>query len=311
MKVEKSSADLESEIIFRGLCAHCGTCGAFCPHIEYYEEGDDAGLPKVLDSCIENVGVCYNSCPRADFNVSDLEKAMYGKIREDEVLGVYLDTILVKSKSNIINALLETAFKHGMIDSTIVPEKKSKKPVNNVPTIISDASKLPELSSRNLDYTGPLVTGVNKACEAGYKAVALVGNPCHQQGAAKIKYSNFKTRIDALKLQIAVMCSAGGAKGCIYCVDYAGEFADISYSEMGQEKGQAALIIRTETGKKLVDLALKDKAIKKVSDEPNLEKVKTLGAKKKKRNIKNILKINLGKIGYLDLTDKELGYFFS
>ena len=30
MKVEKSSQDLESEIIYAGLCIHCGSCTAVC-----------------------------------------------------------------------------------------------------------------------------------------------------------------------------------------------------------------------------------------------------------------------------------------
>ncbi|MHA1193415.1 MAG: 4Fe-4S binding protein [Promethearchaeota archaeon] len=32
MKIEKSSQDLENEVIYADLCIHCGSCNAFCPH---------------------------------------------------------------------------------------------------------------------------------------------------------------------------------------------------------------------------------------------------------------------------------------
>jgi coenzyme F420-reducing hydrogenase beta subunit len=106
------------------------------------------------------------------------------------------------------------------------------------------------------------------------------------------------------------MCPAGGTKGCPYCIDYANEFSDISVGTLGVEKGTAVLVIRSETGKKLFDLAVKDKKIKKVSDEPDIEKIIAQASKKKKRNINNILKLNFGKIGYLELNQKELASYF-
>ncbi|MHA1870446.1 MAG: hypothetical protein ACTSXF_05810, partial [Promethearchaeota archaeon] len=227
MKIEKYSADLESEVIFKGLCAHCGTCGAFCPHIQYFEDGPDAGLPYVLDSCSETLGLCYNSCPRADFNVNEMEEKMYGKLREDEALGVYIEKIAVKSKKPILNALIETAFKHKIIDSMVVPKQVNKKPVNNIAEVAMAPNELPTLTGMNIKYTGPLVTGINDAFDKGGRSIGLIGNPCHNQGATKVYYSDFSTRAKYLKLKIAVMCAFGGATGCNYCIDYAGEFSDI------------------------------------------------------------------------------------
>lgn len=312
MKIEKSSADLESEVIFRGLCAHCGSCGAFCPHIQYIEEGNDAGLPKILDSCIETVGVCYNSCPRSEFNIADLEQKRYGKVHQDEVLGIYNEKIVVKAaKGTILNALIETAFKMKLINAMIVPKKTSTKPVNSKGDVISDPKKLPELTSKTPDYLGPLLPGINIAVNQGLTSIGVIGNPCHHQGIAKMLYSDFEMRIKNVKLQISLMCSAGGGKGCIYCVDYAGEFADISYGETGQEAGNAVLLIRSETGKSLVEEAIKDKSLVKVSDSPNLDKIIDMASKKKRRNIKTILKKNSANIGYLNVTEDQLKFYFS
>ena len=43
---------------------------------------------------------------------------------------------------------------------------------------------------------------------------------------------------------------------------------------------------------------------------PNLEKITTQTSKKKKRNIKNLLKKDFGKVGYLELSSKELDSYF-
>lgn len=306
MKKEKASPHLETEVIFRGICAHCGACGAFCSHIEYQKDG----IPKVLDACNEIVGQCYNSCPRTTFNVPELEDKIFGIQREDELLGYYTKTVLVNSKKSIPNALIEIAFKNSLVDSFVVPKNQSKKPVNNVAKIIKKAKDAPELTSRNLEYTGPLIPGVNEAYLAGLKSVGLIGNPCHFQGIAQMASNDFRTGIKVQSLKIAMMCAAGGATGCMYCIDYAGEFSDISVSDIGQEKGQALLVIRTPLGQKLVDLAVKGKTIELISDSPDLTKIRELAGKKKKRNIKNLLKLQKGTIGYLELDSKNLSALF-
>jgi len=306
MKIEKASPNLEAEVIMRGLCAHCGACGTFCPHIEYQQDG----IPKVLDACNEVIGQCYNSCPRTTLDIANIENQMFGKSRENEFLGVFTTSVFVKSKKSILKALLETAFKHSIVDSFVVPKNQSKKPINNIPSIIKKAKDIPVLTGRPLEYTGPLITGINDAYLSGKKSIGLIGNPCHFQGIAKMTYSDFRTGINSQTLKIAVMCAAGGATGCIYCIDYAGEFSDISYSDMGQEKGHAILLIRSPLGQKLVDHAVKSKLLEIVSDSPDLAKIQELAKKKKTRNINNLLKLQNGKIGYLELDGKTLSALF-
>ncbi len=306
MKIEKASPNLETEVIFAGLCAHCGACGTFCPHIEYQKDG----VPKILDACNEVVGQCYNSCPRTSLNIPQLEQKMFGKTRKDEFLGYYEKAILVSSKKSILKALIESAFTISAVDSFIIPENQSKKPINNTPKLIKNTKKLPDFSSRNLDFTGPLITGVNDAYLSGLQSIGLIGNPCHFQGIAKMQYSDFRSGIKSQSLKIALMCAAGGATGCQYCIDYAGEFSDISYSDMGQEKGNAILLIRTPLGQKVVDQAVKSKLFAIMSESPDMGKILELAKKKKVSNIKNLLKIQNGKIGYLELNNETLNALF-
>jgi coenzyme F420-reducing hydrogenase beta subunit len=306
MKIEKSSPDLEAEVIMRGLCAHCGACGTFCPHIEYQEDG----LPKILDACTETIGQCYNSCPRTIFDLTDIEEKMFGNSRKDEFLGYFTNCVLVKSKKPILKSLIEISFKHNLVDSFIVPKTLSKKPINNIPVLINKAKDIPDLTSHNLEYTGPLITGINKAYLSGMNSIGLIGNPCHFQGIAQMTYSDLRTGIKSQSLKIALMCAAGGATGCMYCIDYAGEFSDLSYSDVGLEKEQAIILVRTPLGQKLLDLAVKEKLIEIISDTPDLGKIQELAKKKKIRNINNLLKLQNGTIGYLKLNSKNLSALF-
>ena len=61
LKVEKCSQDLENEVIYAVLCIHCGSCNAFCPHMDFNQDNGEA---YVVDVCTETVGLCYNACPR-------------------------------------------------------------------------------------------------------------------------------------------------------------------------------------------------------------------------------------------------------
>ncbi|MBY8983011.1 MAG: hypothetical protein KGD57_08685, partial [Candidatus Lokiarchaeota archaeon] len=109
MKVEKSSQDLESEVIYAGLCIHCGSCNAFCPHMDFNKETGEA---YVVDECAETIGLCYNACPRTFLPINNIEKSLFGQTRIDLAVGIYKDIIQVKSNNseNILYNLVKAAF---------------------------------------------------------------------------------------------------------------------------------------------------------------------------------------------------------
>lgn len=53
-------------------------------------------------------------------------------------------------------------------------------------------------------------------------------------------------------------CNGAKAEGCKYCVDFASEFADISVGNIGVSDDSNIIIIRTEKGKELFELALNE-----------------------------------------------------
>lgn len=307
MKVEKSSQDLENEVIYANLCIHCGSCNAFCPHMAFDEE---SGEPYVVDECAETVGLCYNSCPRSFLPVSEIEEKLFGETRIDLAVGVYKDIVQVKSKNkdDILTNMVTAAFEAGLVKHMVLSEKKSKKPPVAFPKIVDNAEDAKEfVPDKTLDNAGPLITGIGQAYLDQKKDVGIVANPCHLQGLAKILTSDFNTGArDTVSLRIAFACSSGGMAACRYCTDYSGEFSDISYSPWGAPKGEALLIVRSDVGQKLLDTAV-DKGLLKITDDsPDLSEMKKFINRKRKKNFETLIGSDLVSANYLKLNLQEI-----
>ncbi len=308
MKVEKSSQDLENEVIYSGLCIHCGSCNAFCPHMDFNQENGEA---YVVDECAETVGLCYNACPRSFLPISEIENKLFGKTRVDLAVGVYNDIIQVKSKNNddILYNLVVAAFESGVVKHMVLSEPKSQKPPVAFPVVVDNINDAKNyIPKSTMDNAGPLVTGIGQAYKDYKREIGILGNPCHLQGLAKILTSDFNTGAERTSLRIAYACSSGGMTGCKYCTDFSGEFSDISYSPWGAPKGsgEAFLIIRTDVGQKVVDTAVNKKLLEVTNPNPDLSEMKKFLNKKRRKNFLTLLGKGLIDAKYLNLNVDEL-----
>ncbi|MHA1106949.1 MAG: Coenzyme F420 hydrogenase/dehydrogenase, beta subunit C-terminal domain [Promethearchaeota archaeon] len=308
MKIEKSSQDLENEVIYADLCIHCGSCNAFCPHMDFNE---DSGEAYVVDECSETIGLCYNACPRSFLPVSEIEQKLFGQKRVDLAIGVYKDIIQVKSKTkdDLLYNLVLAAFESGVVKHFVLSEPKSTKPPVAFPVVVDNAKDAKKyIPKKTMDNAGPLITGIGKAYMDKKREIGILANPCHLQGLAKILVSDFNTGAERTSLKIAFACSSGGMSGCKYCTDFSGEFSDISFSPWGAPKGsdEAFLIIRTDVGQKVIDHALKQKYMEITVKEPDLSEMKKFINKKKRKNFKNLIGKDNIKAKYLELNIDEL-----
>ena len=306
MKIEKSSQDLENEVIFGELCIHCGSCNAFCPHMDFNKE---TGLAYVVDECAETVGLCYNACPRSFLPISEIEQKMFGQTRVDLAVGVYKDIIQVKSKNkdDTLYNLVQAAFDSGVTKHFVLSKPQEKKLGAAFPVVVDSAKDAKQYIPNNPNQNGgPLITGIGKAYLDRKRDIGIVANPCHLQGLAKILTSDFNTGAERTSLKIGFACSSGGMKDCIYCTDYSAEFSDITYSPYGgPSKEEAFLIIRTDVGQKVVDHAIENKLIEITNKQPDLSKMKEFLNKKRKKNIIKLLGKDLITAKYLKLTVDE------
>ena len=204
--------DLEAEVIYNGLCCYCGSCGAFCKEYITYENE----LPKTKKKCYEICGACYDFCPRTFFAPFEVDRAVFGDVRTDNLLGYYQGEILtaratdetVRDKAQdggVVSALLAFLLEHGEIDAAVV----SKTSENWEPEPFVATKREDILAAAGSKYTQcPSVLGVGDAFEAGYKNIALVGLPCHIQGMRKVQLSKgFDVGAYRVKLLIGLLCT--------------------------------------------------------------------------------------------------------
>ncbi|MFZ2070995.1 MAG: Coenzyme F420 hydrogenase/dehydrogenase, beta subunit C-terminal domain [Halobacteriota archaeon] len=212
MKEQGNIMDLEAEVIYNGLCCYCGSCGAFCKEYITYENE----IPVTKKKCHEIHGACYEFCPRTFFAPFDVERAVFGEVRTDNLLGYYNgdiltaratdDAILKKAQDGgVVSALLVFLLEQGEIDAAVV--SKATEDWEAEPFIATKKEDV--LAAAGSKYTQcPSVLGVGDALEQGYKKVALVGLPCHIQGMRKVQMSKgFDVGADRVKLLIGLFCT--------------------------------------------------------------------------------------------------------
>ncbi|VUT26501.1 MAG: Coenzyme F420 hydrogenase subunit beta [Candidatus Methanolliviera sp. GoM_oil] len=205
--------DLEAEVIYNDLCCYCGACGAFCKEYICYE----CEKPTTKEKCYEIHGACYDFCPRTFFPILELDKKIFGAVREDKALGCYKEIVTAKAKDSeigeksqdggIVTALLTFALEKEVIDSAVV--SKTSESEAWTPEAIVATSKEEIISGAGSKYTiSPTIMGVREAFDGGYKNVALVGVPCQIQAMTNIQNSkNFNVGGDRVNLKIGLMCT--------------------------------------------------------------------------------------------------------
>jgi coenzyme F420 hydrogenase subunit beta len=212
VKDKGNITDLEAEVIYNGLCCYCGSCGAFCKEYITYENE----IPVTKKKCYEIHGACYDFCPRTFFAPFEVERAVFGKVRTDNLLGYYKGDIItaratddaIRKKAQdggVVSALLVYLLGQGEIDAAVV----SKTSEDWVAEPFVATKKEDILAAAGSKYTQcPSVSGVGDAFEQGYTRVALVGLPCHIQGMRKVQLSKcFDVGADRVKLLIGLLCS--------------------------------------------------------------------------------------------------------
>jgi len=213
-KTRGNLADLEAEVIYNRLCCYCGTCGAFCKEYIAFENE----LPKTKQKCYEICGACYEFCPRTFFAPFQMDRAVFGEVRTDNLLGYYQGEIISARATDaalrkraqdggVISAVLLHLLQEGEIDAAVVA--RTTEEANWQPQPFVATTKEDVLAAAGSKYTQcPSVLGVADAFEAGYQKVALVGLPCHIEGMRKVQLSDaFKVGAERVKFLIGLFCT--------------------------------------------------------------------------------------------------------
>ena len=184
-----------SRVVERKMCSACGACFSICPrNCISFRKSTIGRCSAEIDSQCVNCGLCLKVCPSVS-NQSDDER-FYSLDKKNILIAQSADkSVLLNSQSGGgVTAILSLLFRTQKIDAALVVDTNKC-----IPTIVTAESQL--YKSQKSVYTPiSLLTEINNLSR--FKAVAVVGLPCHLTGVVNImKYRNLP-----IKYKIGLIC---------------------------------------------------------------------------------------------------------
>lgn len=175
------------------LCSSCGACKAICPKDSISFKSSSIGRLKVVvnETCID-CGACLKVCQSIDYhNLRHTFADRYiGEIKSVYIGKANNKNIFRESQSGgACTATLIYLFGKGLIDAAIVCRMISANPPSVKAYVAESVEQLYE--SQKSKYTPVELLSALKQT-ASKKSVAIVGLPCHLEGAESLKRQSKK-----------------------------------------------------------------------------------------------------------------------
>ncbi len=334
--------DLEEKIWQPGLCASCGACAAVCPTgaIEFvdYTPSYQGGC-KVADECVP-CSACYFSCPRLESLETGLIgsfQGIYGAVAVKRAAyaqsGGAVTSLLVSAlEEGLVDGVLLLSVDRASLKPRPVIATRVEEVVQAAGSRYGWANVLEGLDEavksglRRLAIVGTpcVIQSVHRIRNSNLDVLALYRESIRL--TIGVFCSGIFYRIeDALKLhpwevrkldihgKNALVYHYGGVKevplkdleglpGCLPCLDFSAELADISAGNMGTPEGHTTLIVRSDTGVWLTARAVENGSLK-LTREVETGVIAKAAARKKRKDSFDTLEAG----GVLDYLLEERG----
>lgn len=204
------------EVYNLGLCNWCGTCAGMCPQncIEMVTTKlGDSLFPKLeADKCTQCM-LCLDVCPGESVDFEDLNQLIFGRQPEEASIGNTKSVCLVWSKDaalrkkaasgGAVTELASFAIESGLVKGVVVTRVVSGYPLRAEPFIARSRKEI-ESSCGSL-YLPVSMNTILKEIVKEEGHFALIGLPCHIEGARKAAQLNSKLH-EKLILHLGIFC---------------------------------------------------------------------------------------------------------
>lgn len=193
------------------LCSNCGACKAICPKDAISFSSTSIGRLKAVvnETCID-CGICLKVCPSLDYHnlrqtftdryIGEIKSIYIGKANNKNIYGD-------SQSGGACTATLIYLFEKGLIDAAIVCRMLSANPPSVEAYVAESVEQLYE--SQKSKYTPVELLSALKQT-ASKKSVAIVGLPCHLEGAESLKRQCKKFHNITYKLGLICESTLGG-----------------------------------------------------------------------------------------------------
>jgi len=280
----KYFGNLKVGVIDKEICSHCSTCVAACP-AKGIQPTRVIDFPNWEEDCTD-CGFCIRVCPRWEY------KPLKGIGDYIEVFAAKSSRFSGQD-GGMVTEVLASAMEMGIIDSAVVTGKDDEwRPEAFVAKSVEELSKasgtkysysnvMPTLrkagkASIGLVGTPCIVSGARKLQEnmAKYKKniKLVIGLFCTEN----FHYDDLRKFLESKSVDVSAVEKMDIVKGkfivkpqdisfpvkemdeivpsgCKVCQDFAAIQSDISIGCVGAKDGYSAVIVRTETGKQVID----------------------------------------------------------
>jgi coenzyme F420 hydrogenase subunit beta len=201
-----SFADLEAEVVKRGICGKCGGCVSFCSANRIGAlMMDEKGFPSYgdKDKCLE-CGLCYMVCPQTHPMKDEVEERFQWK----PPIGHFVDVFSARSAhtdvreratdGGVVTSLLIHMLEKGVIDGAAV--SVSTDPLRRKAIVATSREEIlqaagsqfeesPHLEEVGKGYTTyvPVVKSIQEAGPRKVSRLAVVGTPCQINAIRKMQ----------------------------------------------------------------------------------------------------------------------------
>lgn len=195
------------DVVENGLCTFCGACIALCDKIKAEKEvADVSECPADCPTCVP--------CPRFELLKPEQEWKLFGKKREDETLGNFIEAYTAQASDEKV---LEASQDGGIVTSFLKYLLESKE-VDGVISVKGTQWKPEGFLARNFKelisgagtkYTScPSIVEVARSItQEGLQNVAFIGVPCQVQAIREIQDDpDYKIIGDRIKVVAGLFC---------------------------------------------------------------------------------------------------------
>jgi len=181
--------ELRREVMDSGMCTGCGICVELCPYIKTIGE-----RVAFIHQCTLDDGNCYRSCPRTPTDWGQLDRAVFGREREDFILGIHTEVLFARAADEevavrgqyggVVSALVAFLLTRGEVAGAVL----TGGPAGEIPGPVVARTREEVLACAGSHYSAsPTLAGLNRAVRQGLENLAVVGRPCQVLALRKMQ----------------------------------------------------------------------------------------------------------------------------